>query len=348
MTMSDILGEVSDVPMVLTKPEEHVTNSYTNLSNEKFLDHDVDFRNQYCRLYAARLETMVPLLKPRIEEKWGIEYPIIKLCKLQEDLQRKCVVIGTLFKDQKLKPSLLQKIADANALIPAVVPTHFSDDSDMLYIEDELQRYLLIGNVDVHMLVTGITCALLGSDQGFGKFLVEDWCFAQCRPQVQRPLSASPDETFICFISGIDTASYPCHVLHLKLFLDWVIGFMGNTDSQDQARKIARVVIAGNSVRSEPERKKNTSLVAPVVESNETFNAVKTLDGVLCQLVRVVNVDLMPGQFDPSNHLLAQQPMHKCMFPRASEYGTLNCVTNPYEFEVNGFRFIGKGHTMKH
>lgn len=51
-----------------------------------------------------------------------------------------------------------------------------------------------------------------------------------------------------------------------------------------------------------------------------------------------VPVDIMPGEFDPTNGILPQQPLHKCMFPKANAYPTLNCVTNPYEADIAGCR----------
>lgn len=41
--------------------------------------------------------------------------------------------------------------------------THFVHDSDSLVLEDELQRIKLVGEcIDVHSVVTGVVCALLG------------------------------------------------------------------------------------------------------------------------------------------------------------------------------------------
>lgn len=88
---------------------------------------------------------MTALLMERISKKWGTDYPVLKLYKLLETDCEQCVVIGTLFKDQKLKPSLLKQISESNNLLPPPVLTHFTDESDVLYIEDEYQRYQLIG-----------------------------------------------------------------------------------------------------------------------------------------------------------------------------------------------------------
>ena len=47
----------------------------------------------------------------------------------------------------------------------------------------------------------------------------------------------------------------------------------------------------------------------------------------------------MPGEFDPANHTMPQQPLHRCMFPQAAAYSTFQSVTNPYEAVIEGVRY---------
>jgi len=49
-------------------------------------------------------------------------------------------------------------------------------------------------------------------------------------------------------------------------------------------------------------------------------------------------VDVMPGEFDPTNYTLPQQPLHRCMLPLSSAYPTLQLVTNPYQADMDGVR----------
>ena len=51
-----------------------------------------------------------------------------------------------------------------------------------------------------------------------------------------------------------------------------------------------------------------------------------------------VAVDVMPGEYDPGHCCLPQQPLHRCMFPQANIYPTMQSVTNPYEASVDGIR----------
>ena len=66
----------------------------------------------------------------------------------------------------------------------------FIDDLDELILEDELQRIVLIGNVEVASSLTGIVVAVCGieHDDNRGKFVVDDICYYPLPPQISRPL----------------------------------------------------------------------------------------------------------------------------------------------------------------
>lgn len=49
----------------------------------------------------------------------------------------------------------------------------------------------------------------------------------------------------------------------------------------------------------------------------------------------------MPGEFDPSNHVMPQQAFYNCIFQNASKYESFHCVTNPYECSIEGIRILG-------
>ncbi|PZC84273.1 hypothetical protein B5X24_HaOG205468 [Helicoverpa armigera] len=101
---------------------------------------------------------MIPIIK----RKWSDRHKILKLCELR-DKGTTCIIIGTLFKFQELKPSILKELSDQLEIIPQAPRTHFVHESDSLVLEDELQRIKLVGDcIDVHEVVTGVVCALLG------------------------------------------------------------------------------------------------------------------------------------------------------------------------------------------
>lgn len=84
-----------------------------------------------------------------------------KLADLREDDNDKCILVGTLYKQQKLKPSILREISDENHVAPQPL-TVFHDNSDKVILEDGLNRIVLTGKIDASKLVTGVVSALLG------------------------------------------------------------------------------------------------------------------------------------------------------------------------------------------
>ena len=62
---------------------------------------------------------------------------------------------------------------------------------------------------------------------------------------------------------------------------------------------------------------------------------------MLTQLGSSMPVDVMPGDTDPSNFLLPQQPMRECLVPSASQYSSIQHSTNPHDVSLDGVRVLG-------
>lgn len=312
--------------------------TYKNLSS-RFSRKTDDYNNQYYKIYNVRLSQMNVYLLEAIKRKWGDRFPVCKLYKLAEENEDICVVIGTLFKDQKLKPSVLKQLAESAQLMPQPILNHFTDDSDVFYIEDELQRFQLEGLANGKQLVTGITCALLGRDKGNGKFSVIDYTYADYRPQIERPILQN--DMYVVLVSGLDLFHLEKSSLSVRLFSNWLSGYLGDINGIN-TEDIVRLIIAGNSVKTSSENEQvNFTMNVNINLSNDSIEAVRTLDSFLFELCQVINVDLMPGCKDPSNFVLPQKCFHHCLLPKSILYKTLNRVTNPYECEINGVRMLG-------
>ncbi|XP_060802500.1 DNA polymerase delta subunit 2 [Amyelois transitella] len=317
---------------------ERYSTDYSDCS-ERFYKVSRDFSKQYAHIYSARLNTFRNILDPVIKNKWHGGYKILKLCELREK-NTACVIIGTLFKFQELKPSILKELSDELEIIPQPTRTHFVHDSDSLVLEDELQRIKLIGGlIDVHQVVTGVVCAVLGSEEEDGVFTVKDVCWAGCG--IQKPLPTLSNDRYIILVSGLNMASKKAdHMFSLHLLLEWLSGMTGTATYQGELSKIVRVIVAGGVFA-------NYSNESSLNESDVIASA-GTVDTFCAAISAVAPLDLMPGSKDPAGIMLPQKPFHYCLFPKAIEYKSFNRVSNPYECDIGGFICLGSsGEAVK-
>ncbi|KAF7667921.1 hypothetical protein LDENG_00042190 [Lucifuga dentata] len=298
------------------------------------------FNRQYAHIYAARLMQMRPLLTERARAKWGPNVHIRKLCDLQTG--ERCCVIGTLFKRMELQPSILKEISEEHNLLPQPTRTKYISETDELILEDELQRIKLEGKIDKDKCVTGSVVAVYGAEENEGKFTVEDYCMADLPLQTARPALSS--DRFVLLASGLGLgSSHADSMLGLQLLVDMVTGQLGDKGEQSGAATISRILLAGNLLSQNTQDKEASSKAKYLTKKTQagSVEAIRLLDELLLQLVASVSVDVMPGQYDPTNYTLPQQPLHRCMFPLSSVYPTLQLASNPFQANIDGVRFLG-------
>lgn len=304
---------------------------YTECS-ERFRKVSRDFSKQYAHIYAARLGTFRNILDKIVHKKWSNKYKTLKLCDLREKGVQ-CVIIGTLFKNQQLKPSILKELSDRLEIIPQPSRTHFVHESDSLVLEDELQRIKLVGAcIDVHQVVTGVVCAILGSEDEDGIFTVRDVCWAGCN--IQKPLPRISDDRYIVLASGLNLASKTAeHWFSLNLLLEWLGGVSGTLSYQEELSKIVRIIVAGGVFTNDES--------GSTLNESDVIASAEAVDSLCAAICSVAPLDLMPGCKDPSGNMLPQKPFHYCLFPKAMEYKSFSRVTNPYECDIGGFLCLG-------
>ncbi|XP_077417452.1 DNA polymerase delta subunit 2 [Vanacampus margaritifer] len=341
------LSVLRDGPFLLCRPAEDVTpgvferaSPAYSYCSERFGVGERSFSRQYAHIYAARLMQMRPLLTKKAQQKWGADVLLRKLCDLQTGEQ--CCIVGTLFKRMDLQPSILKEISEEHNLLPQPPRVNYISDNDELILEDELQRIKLEGKIDTDRCVTGSVIAVYGAEKNDGKFTVEDFCTADLPAQTVRP--ALDADRFVLLVSGLGLgSSHADSMLGLQLLVDMVTGQLGDQGEQSGAAAISRVLMAGNLLSQSTQDKDASTKAKYLTKKTQagSVEAIRLLDELLHQLVASVPVDVMPGQYDPTNYTLPQQPLHRCMFPLSSVYPTLQLASNPYQATVDGVRFLG-------
>lgn len=322
-----------------------------------------EYQKQYFHVYRQRLEALRDRVAATVRKQLGPQANIKRLSDLDNvEPGKNIVVIGTLFKTQNLKPNILKEVGEENAITNEEVAEKpildkYIEEADELVLEDELQRARLHfteedTDLKVDQFVTGIVCGILGcmnrneSTDGGGKFRVKKVFMpdfpAQIPPKKNLTSSSEPK---IAFMSGIElsgSTSAKC-LGALELASSWIVGEAGDVTDQEQNSKIIKLVIAGNSLSAESRDKKVLSTAKYLTSGQEALsvNAVNVFDGILEEFSSGIDVDLMPGENDPANQIMPQQPLHCCLFPKAGKFKTLKTVPNPYMFEACGVTILG-------
>lgn len=93
----------------------------------------------------------------------GKDVKLIPLSELEEQNGKRCAIIGTLYKHQPNKPSILQELSEDHQMSAPAPKADYCSDEDQLFLEDQTSRIRLIGDkVNVKESVTGVVCAVLG------------------------------------------------------------------------------------------------------------------------------------------------------------------------------------------
>lgn len=291
---------------------------------------------QYSQIYFARLHMMrtllyslVPNLKPHV--------PVCTVLGLEGG--KECIIVGTLYKHMKLKPTILDEYSKERSAVPLVKLHNFMHPDDHLVLEDESGRVKLSGSLfSPASYVTGVVVALHGKETDAGDFLVQDVLEAGLPSQLEFPLKSREDK-YVILVSGLNIGSSTCNPLQFQLLVDHITGHLGDEQEQGIAAEIVHVVIAGNSVEIPCGILNRQNLASK--DLSTLSEPIKELDILLMQIAAGLPLDIMPGPNDPANFSLPQQPLNKCLFPGSSAYNTFRSCTNPHCFELDNIRFLG-------
>ncbi|XP_076248291.1 DNA polymerase delta subunit 2 [Calliopsis andreniformis] len=304
---------------------------YKDLSKQ-FVNTKNDFSKQFAHIYAVRLAELRNVLIPQVQAKWG-DKPIVKLAELETLECQECIIIGTLYKHQQWKPSILRELSEDHQLsLPCPKPDYCSE-KDLPFLEDEMLRIKLVGEqVDLKNIVTGVVCAILGNENSDGTFNVKDWCFPGCAPK--KSLAKGESKGKLVIVSGLNL-SHNLEKLGTCLFTEWLCGMAGNATIQKDGTSIVRLIVAGNTVMSD-----DTTNSKPET-AKEIGEAIKTTDEFLSNLATCCYVTLIPGEHDPTNAMLPQKPFHPCLLPKSSKFESFKSTSNPWIGKVEERVIVG-------
>nr|POF03048.1 dna polymerase subunit delta-2 [Quercus suber] len=255
--------------------------------------------------------------------------------------------------------------------------------SGQVMLEDESGRLRLTGGfLRGCLLVTGAIVAVVGTENADGDFEVLDLMVPDLPRQPQRwerddgdnalnhkkVTQSRPEAGKIAIVSGLGLSGDEGDTLVLDLLMEYLLGESASPADQASAASISRLIIAGNSLSHAcPIPTREDIVAAKKMQSNATaghrkygydssaYNAIPTdrLDILLATLLPSLPITLLPGEHDPTGVQLPQQPIHAAMFPHSRVYSEIpasatnpswfDSQTNPAEFDVDGFRFLGTG-----
>ena len=250
---------------------------------------------------------------------------------------------------------------------------------DQVMLEDQSGRLRLTGTfLQTTMLVTGCIVAVMGTENADGEFEVVDLKIPDLPRQPQRwertesaailsngsskttpvskPSSTTPNKVVI--VSGLSISGDDGSLLTLDLLSEFLLGESLTRNVQVSAGQVSHLIIAGNSIVEgtplAPTQNESTTKAKKYGYDASAYNPTPTahLDRFLATLLPSIPITLLPGATDPANVSLPQQPIHPAMFPHARAYsanpgttepGWFDSVTNPWEGEIEGWRFMGTG-----
>lgn len=246
-------------------------------------------------------------------------------------------------------------------------------------LEDESGRLRLTGtSLQLSMLVTGCIIAVMGTENANGDFEVVDLKVPDLPRQPQRwerdessavlsdgigkkrKSDAQERRTEggkVAIVSGLRISGDQGDTMTLDLLMEYLLGEACGPTEQSEVSKISRLIIAGNSIAEGTPlalREDEKRASKKYGYDSSAYNPAPTthFDNFLATLLPSIPVTLIPGESDPANVSMPQQPIHPAMFPRSRNYaampgtsepGWFDSVTNPWQGDVDGWRMMGNG-----
>lgn len=329
------------------------------------------YGEQYSHIYFDRLTAKRPKVYAVAKRVWDglkIDGEMAKYSLKVLDVGNHPIswVVGTVYREMKFKPSILEQITASHFGAPPPPPHKYTDpESDELMLEDESGRIKLVGKGVIEAsksLVTGCVMAVLGKELPSGDFEVLDMRFSECAPQrpIPKPISEKP--RYLALVSGLSIKGSVYEGYTLQLLKEYLTGEIGGEEEQTESSEIVQLIIAGNSLDADDEdaaegaddalssaflpnavqlaqaKKKKVKEVKYGYDRSQFHpEPMQHLDSFVAEIASSVPVAIMPGETDLANMTMPQQPIHPALFQEARKLNhdqpVFESVTNPSWFE---------------
>ncbi|KAM0721882.1 hypothetical protein Q7P37_002807 [Cladosporium fusiforme] len=337
------------------------------------------YQQQFADMYFARLAALKePVEEVAAESFGGFEIAGETAQRVDRVLDVRqgelCWVVGTIYMELPLKPNILDDIGKEHwiAAPPPRVKFLSPGGGDQTMLEDESGRLRLVGaTLEDFILVTGAIVSVLGTENADGDFEVLDLRVPDLPKQPERweredeqaaasgkKIEKRQKAGKVAIVSGLSITGDEGDTLNLDLLMEYLLGEAASQQDQQDTATISRLLIAGNSVDASPipsrEELAGKKSSKKYGYDSSAYNPAPTnhFDSWLANLLPSIPVTLLPGSADPTSIALPQQPVHQAMFPHSRAYmelptsglvGSFDSATNPYEFDLDGWRFVGTG-----
>ncbi len=328
---------------------DRVSFTYETNAKQKFLLSKKEFTQQFSGFYFARLKQLRSVLEPKLTQ-----YNLIdKIVDLKSE--EKCALIGTIYKEMKLKPNVLVEYTrdklleeeDTNIVVgedtdesKKTTNLHRVSNEDGIVLEDEYARVNLKFIHDhiatMNDLVTGVVVGVVGQEHAeSGDFMVEQIIYPyEVTTNTTTNTTMKSNGKYICFLSGF-TMNHS-----LEMAIDYLNGWNASQEEvQSFLKNVVRVCWMGaNSM---------DTIVDSTMElfdhqQSKSHPNYQLIDSAMESLVQTIDVDVIPSFSEclGTNVSLPQQPIYKAFLPKSSIYQTCHLVTNPYEFKIDDCKIL--------
>ncbi|RKP30145.1 hypothetical protein METBISCDRAFT_16968 [Metschnikowia bicuspidata] len=318
-----------------------------------------DYAHQFFSLYQQRLAMLKPRVDHETTRRWGNNTRQVNGKFIQHKPKilditsgELCWVSGTIFSDMKHKLNILQEVERGTDDVLLQPPPKYLDAENeaVVMIEDESGRAILHNDALLRKshLVTGCVVGVLGMEIQAGVLEIMEIVHPVPAPQQGAEERTAFPQEWIAFVSGLSVGRETALDLKIILLQQWLSGELGGSSDVGMARSISALVMVGNSIAEDEHEdtldfsttnnfgSKNTSKLS--AESLAVFGLW------LSEVLATVPVVVMPGDSDPCEVCLPQQPIHRALFGKNCAYvgsQSFSALTNPAWMELaNGLRIL--------